>query len=175
MNLRARIRKYQLTRYRNKQENPSRYNGFDRLNSIALAFQSGPQDKLVLEFARGLRNFGKEVKLMGYIPKKRKDLMDIPPFSHFTADEIGWTGKPSSGDVETFLKTHYDAFISLNAIDEHPIEFIESQVNADFKIGIRPNEEFELVVDQNGDTPWEDLFHEIEYYLKFINQKQQAD
>ena len=171
MNLRARIRKYQLTRYRNKQEHPNRYDGFERLSSIALIFESGSQDKLILEFARVLRNFGKQVMLMGYIPKKRKDLMDIPAFSHFTLDEIGWTGKPSSEDVDQFLKQHYGAIISLNSGEDHPLEFVESQVNADFKIGIRKSALFDLVVGQNDDTPWEELFHEIEYYLKFINQK----
>jgi hypothetical protein len=111
------------------------------------------------------------VKLLGYIPKKRKDLMDIPPFTHFTEDEVGWTGKPSAEDVDQFLKEHYGAFISLNPQDDHPLEFVETQVNADFKIGIRRGSQFELVVGQNKDTPWEELFHEIEYYLKFINQK----
>lgn len=171
MNLRARIRNYQLTRYRKKQEHPTRYEGFERLGSIALVFESGAHDKLVLEFARGLRNFGKEVKLLGYIPKKRKDLMDIPPFSHFTMDEIGWTGKPSSEDVESFLKARFDAFISLNPEEDHPLEFVETQVNSDFKIGLKISDEFDLIVGQNDDTPWEELFHEIEYYLKFINQK----
>ena len=171
MNLRARIRRYQLTRYRNKQEHPNSYDGFERLASIALVFESGANDKLVLEFARVLRNFGKEVKLLGYIPTKRKDLLDIPPFSHFTTDEIGWTGKPSSEDVDTFLKEHYGAFISLIADTDHPMEFVESQVGADFKIGIKAGPAFELVVGKDGETPWEELFHEIEYYLKFINQK----
>lgn len=171
MNLRARIRNYQLTRYRKKQEQPNRYDGFDRLNSIALVFESGPQDKLVLEFARSLRSFGKEVKLLGYIPKKRKDLLDIPAFTHFTEDEIGWTGKPNAEDVEKFLKEDYGAFISLNPTEDHPLEFVEIQVKADFKIGIKRSPQFELVVGQSDETPWEELFHEIEYYLKFINQK----
>ncbi len=171
MNLRARIRNYQLTRYRKKQEHPNRYNGFERLNSIALIFESSDNDKLVLEFARALRNYGKEVKLLGLIPKKRKDLLDIPPYSHFTLDEVGWTGKPSSEDVDNFLKEHYGAFISLNPSEDHPLEFIEFQVNADFKIGVKKAGEFDLVVGQKEDTPLEDLFHEIEYYMKFINQK----
>lgn len=172
MNLRARIRNYQLTRYRNKQENPRHYDGFERINSIALIFESSANDKLILEFARALRNYGKEVKLLGYIPKKRKDLLDIPAFSHFTRDEVGWTGKPSSEDVDKFLKVHYGAFISLNPKEEdHPLEFVENQVAGDFKIGIKHNGPFDLVVGQNGATPWEELFHEIEYYLKFVNQK----
>lgn len=171
MNLRARIRNYQLTRYRNKQEQPNVYDGFERISSIALIFESSDNDKLVLEFARALRNYGKEVKLLGYIPKKRKDLMDIPPFSHFTKDEMGWTGKPSSEEVDTFLKAHYGALISLNPETDHPLEFMTTQIGADLKIGIKQSEEFDLVVGQNDNTPWEELFHEIEYYLKFINQK----
>ena len=170
MNLRARIRNYQLTRFRKKQANPGNYEGFDQLSSIALVFESGPDDKLIMEFARTLRNYGKEVKLLGYIPMKRKELRDIPAFSHFTKDEIGWTGKPSSEDAEQLIKQTFGAFISLNAQTDHPLEFLETQATADFKVGVKQGHEFDLVVDYRDNTPLEDIFHEIEYYMKFINQ-----
>lgn len=162
-----------LLRSRKTGFRPNDYPGFDRVESVAIAFETGEDDQLILDFAKQLKGKGKKVNLMAYIPKKRKEITDLPPYEHFTRSELNWFGKPKSEEVKKFLEPHYGVFIVLNRKDDSPLEFITAAVGADFSIGLRIPcfTRFDLVLEQKEESGLQGVFKEIEYYLSFINQK----
>lgn len=173
MTVNSKFREYMLLRSRKTGFRPNDYPGFDLVESVAIAFEGGEDDKLILDFARKMEKAGKKVNLMAYIPKKRKEITDLPPFDHFTKSELNWFGKPKSEEVKKFLEPHYGVFIVLNRKNDSPLEFITAGVGADFSIGLRIPcfTRFDLVLEQKEETGLQGVFKEIDYYLNFINQR----
>lgn len=161
-----------LLRSHNTGFRPSDYPGFDLVKTIAIAFEAGEYDRQILDFAHKMEQAGKTVHLLGYIPRKRKEITDLPRYNHFTKNELNWYGKPKSEDAKAFLKPHYEVFIALNTKNDSPLEFISAAVTADFSVGLRVPcfTRFDLVLEQKEEG-LQKVFEEIEYYLNFINQK----
>jgi len=160
-----------LLRSRNNQFRPEDYPGFNAVQKIAIAFESGKHNAEILKFAAELRKMGKEVKLLGFVPQKRKDLLEPPVFDHFTLNDLNWYGKPKSEDVTEFLKPHYGVYISLNKKPGSPIEFLSAAVGADFNIAVKSADytRFDLVVGLDESDNYQKVFKEILFYLNFIN------
>ena len=137
-----------------------------------MVFESGEQDDAVKAFAQHMRDNGKEVSVLAYIPQKRKEISYAPGFDHFTKDELNWLGRPKSAEVQKFLKEPYEVFITLNERLESPIQFITVAAKADFIIGLRNGKEtrIDLQFDSGANHDYAQIFKEIEYYLRFINR-----
>lgn len=165
------IRDYMLQKSRNIAYRPVDYPGFEKLKTIAIVFESGKQDDTVKQFARQMEAAGKEVKLLGYIPKKRKEIQTPPDFNHFTKDEVSWFGKPKSEDVKQFLEGTYQVFITLNEREESPIQFVTVAAKADFVVGLSNGKvaRIALLVGSGESHDYKTVFKEVEYYLRFIN------
>lgn len=172
MNLMQKIRDYALQKSRNIAYRPADYPGFDKLHKLAVVFESGRQDQAIKDFVSRMKDNGKEVQLLGYIPQKRKELQTIPDFDHFTKDELNWLGRPKSDDVKKFLNGEYQVFITLNERHESPIQFITVAAKADFIIGLRNGKvaRLDLQVGSPQDYDYNKVFGEVEYYLRFINK-----
>ncbi len=175
MNFVQKLRDYFFLRGRNTSFRPADYSGFENWKRMAILFESGNYDEQILDFAKKMKGEGKEVELMGFIPRKRKEVIDVPKFPHFTKTEVKGLGKPKSDDVSAFLKNHFEVFISLNEKRESPLQFIEAATQADFAIGLRKVKyaRFDLILESNPNQNIGDIFKEIEYYLKFINSAPQ--
>jgi hypothetical protein len=165
------IRDYMLQKSRNIAYRPLDYPGFEKLKSMALVFESGKQDETILSFAKQMKAAGKEVELLGYIPRKRKEIQSPPEFNHFTKTEVNWYGKPKSGDVKQFLEGTYQVFITLNEREESPIQFVTVAAKADFVVGLSNGKvaRIDLLVGSGENYDYNAVFKEVEYYLKFIN------
>ena len=161
-----------LLRSRNTKFRPKDYPGFDRVKNMAIAFEAGQYDQQILNFAKQMEQSGKQVHLLGYIPKKRKEVTEFPSYNHFTKTELNWYGKPKSEDVKEFLKPHYGVYSSLNTKNDNPLEFVTAGIGADFSVGLRIPcfTRFDLVLEQQ-DEDLQKVFREIEYYLNFINKE----
>lgn len=171
MNLKQKIRDYALQKSRNISYRPADYPGFETLKKLAVVFESGRQDESVKAFVKRMKDNGKSVRLMAYIPKKRKELQDVPEFDHFTKDDINWFGKPKSEEVKKFLNDGYQVFITLNERQESPIQFITVSAKADFIIGLTNGKiaRLDLQVNLGEGHDYNKAFKEAEYYLRFIN------
>ncbi len=165
------IRDYMLQKSRNIAYRPADYPGFEKLKSVAIVFESGQQDDTIMAFAKQIKAAGKEVELLGYIPRKRKEIQSPPDFYHFTKDEVSWFGKPKSDDVKQFLNGTYQVFITLNERVESPIQFVTVAAKADFAVGLSNGKvaRIDLLVGSGENHDYKAVFKEVEYYLKFIN------
>ncbi len=165
------IRDYMLQKSRNIAYRPADYPGFEKLKTMAIVFESGKQDGAIQDFAKRMQAAGKEVKLLGYIPQKRKEIQTPPDFSHFTKDEVSWYGKPKSDDVKQLLEGTYQVFITLNEKEESPVQFVTVAAKADFVVGLSNGKvaRIDLLVGSGESHDYKAVFKEVEYYLKFIN------
>lgn len=165
------FREYMLLRSRNSQFRPEEYPGFNAVEKIAIAFESGEANGQILKFAAQLRKMNKEVHLLGYVPKKLKELKEPPVFDFFSLNDLNWYGKPKSDDVTNFLKPHYGVYISLNKRAGSPLEFISAAIGSDFNISLKSADytRFDLIVGLDKENNYEKLFEEILFYLNFIN------
>ncbi len=165
------IRDYALQKSRNISYRPADYPGFEKFKTMAIVFESGKQNSIIQDFARQMEAAGKEVQLLGYIPQKRKEILEPPAFDYFTKSEINWFGKPKSEEVTQFLNGTYQVFITLNESEESPVQFITVAAKADFVVGLSNGKvaRIDLLVGAGKTHDYKAVFKEVEYYLKFIN------
>ncbi|MDZ7846666.1 MAG: hypothetical protein U5L96_07785 [Owenweeksia sp.] len=69
MILKEKFREFMLLRSRNKDFRPHEYHGLEAVSSVAIAFESGPNDRLIHDFGQKLQALGKQVNYLGYVPK----------------------------------------------------------------------------------------------------------
>ncbi|MGB0176642.1 MAG: DUF6913 domain-containing protein [Owenweeksia sp.] len=174
MSIRERLRAYALRQGFNESFQAHDYPGFKLLQRVGIAFQAGPHEQAVLNYARELRNKGKEVHLIGFVPKRRRDIEGIPSYPWICRSDVNWLGIPKGKEVNDFLSLHFGVFIEIITAESHPMDFISSRVAADFKIGFADREElgFDLSLQMIERSPAEAAFKEIDYYLNFINNKE---
>ncbi len=173
MGVRERLRAYWLRQGTNKSFQAHDYPGFKLLQRIGIVFEAGSCEKAVLNYARELRSKGKEVHLLAFIPKRRKDIEGIPPYPWMCRSNVNLLGMPGGKDVSDFLSLHFGVYIDMVIAEKHPLDFISSRVAADFKIGFANREGlgFDLSLQMTEKAPAESALKEIDYYLNFINNK----
>ncbi|HAD95974.1 MAG TPA: hypothetical protein DCG19_01145, partial [Cryomorphaceae bacterium] len=171
------LRAYALRQGFNQSFQAHDYPGFKLLKRVGIAFQAGQSEKAVLDYARELRNKGKEVHLLGYIPKRRKDIEGIPSYPWLCKSDVNWLGVPKGKEVSDFLALHFGVYIEILDAQSHPLDFVSSRVAADFKIGFSTREElgFDLSLQMMEKSPAQSAFKEIDYYLNFINNKESKE
>lgn len=167
-----RIRKYHLKQLSKKHLPSGEYPGMPAVAKIALVFTEGEDRGAIDAFVTKMKELGKEVSLLSYHPRKRKELEVPPPHLHFCSNEVNWYGKPVAEDVKDFLKPVYDVCIALPYPEGSPLEFILAEVRAAFTIGVSPSQKnpFDLLLRANDRDKLSKTFDEIIYYLNFINQ-----
>ncbi len=172
MNLREQLRSYALKQGFNQNFQAYDYPGFQLLKRVGIAFEI-PYEKAVLQYARELRNKGKEVHLLGYIPKRKKEIEGIPAYPWICRSDLNWLGAPRAKEAKNFISLHFGVYIEIIDREKHPMDFISSRVAADFKIGFALRERwgFDLSLQMTEKAPAEAAFKEIDYYLNFINKK----
>lgn len=169
MSLKSFIRNIFIKRLNSKSRTAS-YKGFDQIKSMGFVFVEGKNSKEIIEFTKSFEQQGKQMHLLGYIPLKRKAIEREPSFPWFCKSNLNWIGFPKGSEIEVFTNSSLDVYFNLSQDDSIPLNFIDKKVNAKFKIGTR-GDGFDLKIKpKDGDI--KNTFQEIEYYLNFINQKE---
>lgn len=172
MTLKQRIRNYSLNKLAKGHNSTTPYPGFTAIKRIAIVFERGTADKSVLAFAEKLKAEGKEVELLAYIPKKRKEVADLQPYEYFCKDDTNWYGKPNAEVLSTFTTKDFDVLISLNDKGESPIQFLTMACQANFTIGLKSSvlKVLDLQVARPDGDDFSPVFKEVDFYLRFINK-----
>ncbi|WP_417603753.1 DUF6913 domain-containing protein [Owenweeksia hongkongensis] len=172
MTLKQRIRNYSLKKLGKNAGANAAYPGFISVKRFAIVFEKGAADKDVLDFAKKLKAEGKDVELLAYIPRKRKEITEQQTYKYFCKDDVNWYGKPSAEVLSTFIKQDFDVLISLNDKDQSPIQFLTIAGKANFTIGLKSStlKVLDLQVARPDGDDFSPVFKEVDFYLRFINK-----
>lgn len=172
MGLKQRLRNYSLKKLEKQFGDNSNYSGFSKIKRIAIVFeQSESAERAVSDFVKKLTSEGKQLNMLTYIPKKRKEILEYKAFDYFCKDDVNWYGKPKPEAVSGFTKEQYDVLITLND-KTSPVQFITLSTKADFTVGLSSSDlsvlDLQVAKPENGD--YASVFKEVDYYLRFINK-----
>lgn len=172
MTIKQRIRNYFLKKVGKNSDASSVYPGFASVKKLAIVFEKGGADQAVLDFVKKLKAEGKDVELLAYIPRKRKEITEQQSYEYFCKDEVNWYGKPSAEVLSAFTKQDFDVLISLNDKVESPIQFLTMAGKANFTIGLKSSglKILDLQVARPDGDDFSPVFKEIDFYLRFINK-----
>lgn len=175
MGLKSSIRTFLLKK--SKYTNKKPFIGFKRAETIGICFQTVIDKRAIEEYQKKLLKDGKLVKLLEYVPKRKKEIENEGlrfDSLWFCKSDVNWMGNPKNEDVQRFLSNHFDVYIDLVNEEEHPVDFITTQAKSSFKIGagLKSIINFDLSIKLKEKSDLEQTFKEIDYYLNFINQTQ---
>lgn len=144
---------------------------FDFAKSIGIVFDAtDSKNRLrVMDYAQSLIKNGKQVKLLGFVNSKEKELTF--PFSFFSKNEVSWKMIPESPEIDKFLKNNFDILISLYSERNNPIEYISALSKASLKVGPYSDNthSYDLIIDTPVGTDLEYLIKQVDFFLNRIN------
>ena len=171
MTLKQRLRNYSLNKLQKQFSKNGGYPGFAAIKKVAIVFEQGIAEKAVQDFVKKLSSENKEVEVLTYIPKKRKEITDHKPFNFFCKDDLNWYKKPKAEAISDFTSQPFDVFITLND-KASPLQFVTLSSKASFTIGLNSSNLtiLDLQVSKPQGDDYASVFKEIDYYLRFINK-----
>jgi hypothetical protein len=144
---------------------------FDVANSIGILFDAtdGVNRNMVMDYAQNLKKQGKNVKLLGFVKSKEKELSF--PFNFFTLQKVNWKMIPESAEVNQFLNRPFDILINLYLGKNQPIEYISALSNANLRVGPYSDNtnSYDLIIDTPIGTDLEHLIKQVNFFLNKIN------
>ncbi len=122
---------------------------------------------IILDFSQKLKNTGKEVQLLGYMPKREFGF--VFPFPFITNKEVSWYGKPGGTTSESFRLSSFDLLINFHTEECLPLEYICATSFAKFRVGFQQNANianYDLILIPKENKNISNLIQNLENYLK---------
>ena len=150
---------------------------FSTAKSIGILFDAtdAASRNKVLDYVQKLINKGKQVNLLSFVKKKKKDLNF--PFKFFTLQDVSWKMIPENNAINQFISKRFDILISLylptqkEKLVNKPLEYISALSKANFRVGpfCGNTNSFDLIIDTPKNVDLEYLIKQIEFFLYRIN------
>ncbi len=122
---------------------------------------------IVLAFSQKLKDTGKVVKLLGYMPKR--EFGYVYPFPFITDKEVNWYGKPGGSSAETIIHSSFDLLINFHTEECLPFEYLYATASAKFRVGFRSDADianYDLILIPKENKEISNLIQNLENYLK---------
>ena len=148
---------------------------YDRARNVGVLFDSNyaGKDALVInQFLKRLREEGKNVKALTYLPQERSNPFDFK-FDFFTGKDLTVLGQFKTEVVDRFVSTEFDYLYCLNESAFLPFDFILAQSKARFRVGIYKPEQpglFELMINPIEGQDLEKIVEEMLVYTRRISE-----
>lgn len=140
------------------------------LQSIGILFDARSEEQVrqIRLTAATLQKQGKNVSLLGFIPKLPKEVsLDFPFFS---SKDVSFIQIPGGEKVNQFIQTPFDLLIVTPSIDALPFQYIAACSTASLKTGVYgtiPEETLDFMIKQNADDPVRTFLDRL---LSFLQQ-----
>jgi len=139
MRLRTRIGQHILDRERHHLQRDTRSLAFDDARRIGVLFTGEDEATLrdISNFCRLLREKGKTVRVMGYVPRPRvaETLSMASDLEFFSQEDLNWYFRPESRHVVSFIEEPFDILIDLRLQRRMPVPYMVAMSRARFKVG----------------------------------------
>jgi hypothetical protein len=148
---------------------------YDRARNVGVLFDSRYEGKdalVVNQFFKRLREEGKNIKALTYLPQERSNPFDFK-FDFFTSKDLTTLGQFKTELVNRFVNTEFDYLYCLNESAFLPFDFILAQSKARFRVGIYKPEQpglFELMINPIEGQDLEKIVDEMLAYTRRISE-----
>lgn len=143
-------------------------------NHIAILFDASEEkaQEIATDFGDKLRQSGKKVTILGYVPKLRKS-EQVPSFSYFTKRDLRNLSDTKCEVLSRFLKTEFDLFIGLFRTPNLQLEHLAYLTKASFKVGhyCLDHFSFDFLIEDKGGFNLKQMALDIHKYLPKITTK----
>lgn len=146
----------------------------DKAQKIGILYNASKVNDViaVTEFSDMLKGMGKSVTMLGFQnikPKKNETLAK----GIFNKEAVNWFYKPSSKEIYSFKKEHFDILICAFIDKCFPLEYIANVSLAKFRVGHfnqASTDAFELMINTGEKKDLKYLLNQINHFLKVINK-----
>lgn len=144
--------------------------------TIGIIYEALDQEtyNAVTDMAESLREKGKIVKIMGYIPSRKyaQDYYLKLEFDFFNWKDLNWRMKPTKNTVIDFINNDFDILIDLSLKPCFALEYIVHTSKANFKVGRFVSENklnYDLMIHNDEHNSLRNFISIIVHYLTIIN------
>lgn len=121
------------------------------------------------QLAKKLKIKANNIKIIAFSEAKKVEFTKNN--SLFTPKDFGWKGKINNVELQQFINTKFDALISYYTADILELKLITAKSNANFKIGVLPNDlRLNDLIIHTKLKPFEAFQTELIKYLNIFNK-----
>lgn len=148
---------------------------YGRARNVGVLFDAHYEGKdalVINQFLKRLREEGKNVKALTYLPHERSNPFDFK-FDFFTGKDLTMLGQFKTEVVDRFVNTEFDYLYCLNESAFLPFDFILAQSKARFRVGIYQPEQpalFELMINPVAGQDLAQIVGEMLAYTRRISE-----
>ncbi|MGP8214275.1 MAG: DUF6913 domain-containing protein [Bacteroidia bacterium] len=132
--------------------------------------------ELVKKYITYLREMGKKVRSVGYIPLKENPGNITTSMDHvcFTKKEVNWYFKPAMNFIDNFVKEEFDLLLDLNITMALPLIYVAALSKAKCKVG-RYSEKYmnlyDVMIETDDQKTLKYFLQNVDIYMEKINKK----
>lgn len=148
------------------------YQGLENAEKVLILFQneSTGLSAMTQSFKTRFEELGKQVKTLGYIPKKRKkDEPMVDGFYH--KNELNLLQLPKKDYVQELTESSFDVVIDLDHLEKTPNVFILLAVKSGISVGLSSHKPYYDLVMNNDEGDTKALIDNTIHFLNNIEKK----
>lgn len=172
------IQKFLNKRVLKKQTKPIKRNPLSLENAqwIGILFDATSIEHIeaTTKYVDQLRKQGKQVRLLGYVNDKSKEI--ALPFPYFSKSEVSLLHIPTGNAVENFMTQTFDILFVLHPKSTPLFEYIATLTDARLKAGpfSAAKDTFDFMVDMSGQSALHYFINQLEFFLGKMKPKREA-
>ena len=160
-------------RLKKQEKQPVYYLNWESVRNIIVLYESDIMEKNPFEkgLVKELQTEGKDVTLLGYVPRKDVTSANLPQSRILGQKDFGWLGGLKQEVIDDIRKRHYDLMLDLSTKPDLPLRYMAMYIRADFKAGKNMGEGIHnLMIELPQTAGKEELKNELLRYLKMIKR-----
>jgi hypothetical protein len=132
--------------------------------------------ELVRKYITHLKDMGKKVRSIGYVPLKELPGNVTTSIDHqcFTLKNVNWYFKPAIGFIGSFVQEEYDVLLDLNISTSLPLIFVAALSKAKCKVG-RYSEKYlsiyDVMIEADEEKTLKYFLQNVDTYMEMLNKK----
>ncbi|MBL4654253.1 MAG: hypothetical protein JKY33_00335 [Bacteroidia bacterium] len=154
---------------------------FDDAKRVGIIYDATDSERfeIVKEYAKEIRESGKEVKALGFVNDKQTGRHQLPTIDldFFTLKDLNWYLKPSGHTIRNFINGDHDILICLDMEGCLPLQFIAGSSKAKYRVGkYDPKNQsyYDLMIDLQKNENLSYFIEQVNHYINLINKKEDA-
>jgi len=136
--------------------------------------------ELIRKYISYLRDLGKKVWSLGYVPQKEMPGNITTSIDHrcFTMKDINWYYKPATNIIANFVNEEYDLLLDLNIAKQLPLTFTAALSKAKCKVG-RYSEKYlslyDVMLETDDEKTLQYFLKNVDTYMEMLNKKAEGN
>lgn len=132
--------------------------------------------EMVRKYIATLRDMGKKVRSIGYVPLKEMPGNVITSIDHqcFTLKNVNWYFKPAINFIGSFVQEEFDLLLDLNITSQLPLVFTAALSKAKCKVG-RYSEKYlsiyDVMIEADEQKNLKYFIQNVDTYMDMLNKK----